>query len=198
MALFPVFLKLKDIPCLVVGGGVVAGRKAKSLLEAEARLTIISPTVTRDLERMIAKGAIVHKSREYRNGDVNGYFVVIASTNSRGTNRQIFKEAVHRKILINSVDDPENSSFFVPAVVRRGDLQIAVSTSGKVPYFSKKLRQFLEEKIYNEIDADLVELCELRNEILGRQPVSKEEKEQKFSAILYPKIARIFKKIDAG
>jgi siroheme synthase-like protein len=197
MSLYPVFLKLKDVPCLVIGGGAVAERKVKSLLEAEASITVISPSVTEELQKIIADGNAEHRQREYREGDLDGYPMVIASTNSREVNAQVFKEATERKVLINSVDDQEHSSFFMPSVIRRGDLQIAISTSGKVPYFAMKFREFLQKKIYTGIVNDLQELHQLRKDLLESKIENPEEKKRRISALLDPRITEIFEKIDA-
>lgn len=197
MSLYPVFLKLKDVPCLVIGGGAVAERKVKSLLEAEASITVISPTVTEELRVIIADGKVEHRQREYREGDLEGYPMVIASTSSREVNGQVYREATKREALINAVDDPEHSSFFMPSVIRRGDLQIAVSTSGRAPYFARKLRQFLQKKIYAGIDDDLERLHLLRKGLLDSKIENPQEKTRRMSALLDPKIAEIFKKIDA-
>ena len=197
MSLYPVFLKLKDVPCLVIGGGAVAERKVKSLLEAEASITVISPTVTEELRVIIASGKVEHRQREYRVGDLEGYTVVIASTSSREVNGQVYREATKREALINAVDDPEHSSFFMPSVIRRGDLQIAVSTSGRAPYFARKLRQLLQKKIYAGIDDDLEQLHLLRKGLLDSKIENPQEKTRRMSALLDPKIAEIFKKIDA-
>jgi siroheme synthase-like protein len=197
MSLYPVFLKLKNVPCLVIGGGAVAQRKVKRLLEAEASITVISPTVTVGLRAIIANGKVEHRQREYREGDLEGYMVVIASTSSRQVNGRIYREAARLKVLINAVDDPENSSFFTPSVVRRGDLQVAVSTSGRVPYFARKFRQFLQKKIYAGIDEDLQELHRIRKSLLESKIENPEEKMRRMSALLDPKITEIFEKIDA-
>lgn len=197
MNLYPVFLKLKNVPCLVIGGGAVAQRKVKRLLEAEASITVISPTVTVGLRAIIANGKVEHRQREYREGDLEGYMVVIASTSSRQVNGRIYREAARLKVLINAVDDPENSSFFTPSVVRRGDLQVAVSTSGRVPYFARKFRQFLQKKIYAGIDEDLQELHRIRKSLLESKIENSEEKMRRMSALLDPKITEIFEKIDA-
>ena len=191
------FLKLKNVPCLVIGGGAVAQRKVKRLLEAEASITVVSPTVTVGLRAIIANGKVEHRQREYREGDLEGYMVVIASTSSRQVNGRIYREAARLKVLINAVDDPENSSFFTPSVVRRGDLQVAVSTSGRVPYFARKFRQFLQKKIYAGIDEDLQELHRIRKSLLESKIENSEEKMRRMSALLDPKITEIFEKIDA-
>ena len=190
------FLKLDDVPCLVIGGGSVAERKVENLLEAKASVSVISPNITQALQRMIDKGQIEHERRIYREGDLEGFSVVIAATNSREVNAQIYREAVARKALINSVDDSEHSSFIVPSVVRRGALQVAVSTSGRVPYFARKLRQYLEGLFYADIGVDLEQLQRLRMDLLRRQFENPDEKMREMSALLDPKIKEILEKMN--
>ena len=194
MGLYPVFLKLKDSPCLVVGGGKVADRKVVGLLAAEALVTLIAPTVTPALSALIEKGAVTHSKRAYRSGDVQGYALVIAATDSHAINRKIFTEALEARVLINSVDDPENCRFFTPAVLQRGDLQIAISTSGQVPYFAKRLRQFLEPRIPKEIEQDVRELGSLRQSF--RTGSAEHEQEAQLSHVLNPKVDEILRKMD--
>ncbi len=196
MSLYPVFFKLDDAPCLVIGGGSVAERKVENLLEAKASVKVVSPNITQALQGMIDKGQIEHERRNYREGDLEGFSVVIAATNSREVNAQIYREAVARKVLINSVDDSEHSSFIVPSVVRRGALQIAVSTSGRVPYFARKLRQYLQDLFYADIGEDLEQLHRLRMDLLRRKFENPDEKMREMSALLDPKIKEILEKMN--
>ena len=196
MNLYPIFLKLDNTPCLVIGGGTVAERKVENLLNAEAQVTLIAPDATRKLELLATEGKVQYKKRVFQDGDLKGFSIVVAATNSHEVNSRVFREAMNLKVLINSVDDPDNSNFYVPSVVRRGDLQIAVSTSGKVPYFAKRLRGFLERKIYDEIEGDMRELFEIRKNILLEQITDSRKRMRKVSSILDPKIDEIFRKID--
>ena len=197
MSLYPVFLKLRDAPCLVVGGGKVAERKTRSLLEAQGRVTIIAPDVTLGLADMAAGDTIHHVERTFETGDLEGYFLAIAATSSPEVNQAIYREAMSRRMLINSVDDRDNSNFYVPSVVRRGDLQLAVSTSGHVPYFARKLREYLEALIYEGIDDDLRQLSEMRTAILQESFADGKAKMRRISADLDPKIAKIFERMNA-
>ncbi len=196
MSLYPVFLKLKDTPCLVIGGGKVAERKARSLLEAQARVTLIAPAVTHGLADMATGGAIKHLEREFEAGDLEGYVLAIAATNSPEVNREIYREATSRRILVNAVDDRDNSNFYVPSVVRRGDLQLAISTSGRVPYFAGKLRQYFEAMIYDGIDEDLRQLSKMRTAILEEHFPDRKEKMRRMATDLDPKIDEIFERMN--
>jgi len=196
LSLYPVNLILKDIPCLVVGGGILAERKVNSLLNADAKVTLISPFITNKLKALKKDNLILHSERNYRNGDLEGFFLVIAATDSASVNEEIYKEAKERGILINCVDIPEKCNFYLPSVIQRGDLQIAISSSGKVPYFTKKLREFLENKFDEEFIKKLEHLHKLRKKIIEESENDTALKERKFHEILDPEIAGIFKKIN--
>ncbi len=141
---YPVFLHLSGRPCVVVGGGKVAERKALSLLKSGASVTIISPGLTKRLKKEAEVGNIKHISRKYKTGDLKKAFLVIAATDSIEINKKISEDAPH---LVNVVDVPSLCNFIVPSVVRRGPLTIAISTSGASPSIAKAIRKELE-KIY--------------------------------------------------
>ena len=196
MSLYPVFLKIKDRACLVVGGGSVAERKGMTLIDYGASVTIVSPELTGGLEKLVEQGQVVHIKRNYRQGDLDGFFIVVAATSDPEVNGKIYLEAEDSGILINSVDDPENCSFFVPSSIRRGDFQVSISTSGKAPYFAKKVRKFLENMFYNDLDKDLEELSRIRLEIIEESGDDARLKEKKFEQVLKPVIEDIFRKIE--
>jgi len=194
--MYPLFLKLKNTKCVVIGGGSIAERKISSLLKAEADVTVISPELTKRLKILRDRGKICFQKRIYRHGDLDPFFLVIAATNSSEVNKKIFKEAIERGILINSVDDPENSNFFVPSLIRRGDLQIAFSSSGKVPYLTKKLREHFDKKFHRDLGRELKMLHKLRTKIIKETGENQKFKNQKFKEIIEPKINEILKKIN--
>lgn len=195
MKLYPVFLKLANKECLVIGGGKVAFRKATTLLESGALITVISPEIIKNFNNLIVGKKIKHINRKYINGDLKNFYLVIAATNSRRTNREIYKEAQKENILINCADDPENSDFYVPSVAQKGDLQIAISTSGKSPLLAKKTRESLEKKIYPELETDMNELDSLRKKIINSTKGNIGFKKQKNNDILLKKIDTILEKL---
>lgn len=144
--MFPVFLNMTDKPCLVVGGGKVACRKAGKLLETGARVTLISPEFTGELIELEKAGKAELIYREYRQGDVKGYYLVFACTNDSRINKSIFTDCESFNIMVNIVDKPEVCNFFVPSIASQGDLKIAVSTNGKSCALAKKIRLELEER----------------------------------------------------
>jgi siroheme synthase-like protein len=137
-------LDVKGRKCVVVGGGQVAERKVKPLLDYEAEVRIISPEITEYLCELVEKGALEHLARSFESGDLRDTFLAIAATDDRDTNLKVSEEASRRGILVNVVDEPGLCTFFVPSVLRRGDFQVGVTTSGKAPILSRKVREDLE------------------------------------------------------
>lgn len=161
---YPVFLNLKDKKAVVIGGGKVAERKMRSLLKAEADVTVISPRITPLIEKEKCKGTIAHINRRYRKGDVKKAFIVIAATDSHPTNQLISDEA---PCLVNVVDTPHMCNFIVPSVIQRGPLTIAVSTSGVSPAIAQSIRRELEKLYGPEFSTYLKGLKRIRAEAMN-------------------------------
>jgi glutamyl-tRNA reductase len=165
---YPIFLNLKGRRCVVVGGGSVAERKTGMLLEHQASVTVISPTLSIGLQHLAEQGAIQTIIRNYQTGDLEEAFLVIAATDDPCINTAIADQRRKQRALVNVVDDPEISDFIVPALVRRGDITIAVSTAGKSPALARKIRAELEKSFGAEY-ASLVRLVnEVRSELKRR------------------------------
>ncbi|MBI2849635.1 MAG: bifunctional precorrin-2 dehydrogenase/sirohydrochlorin ferrochelatase [Chloroflexi bacterium] len=147
---YPVFLNLKDKKCVVIGGGPVALRKAVTLLESGAKVTVVSPELCPELASLAEKGEIEFVPREYRKGDLKGVFVAIAATDSSIINGKVAAEARAKSVLVNVVDDAGNSDFIAPSIIRRGEITIAISTSGQSPALARKLRTVLEKEFGEE------------------------------------------------
>ncbi len=183
MKFYPAYLDLRDHPCLVVGGGPVAERKALSLLEAGADVTIVSPDLTSKLQELSRSGKISHRRKTFDEQDLSGSFIVIAATDSPEVNARVARACKSRHILVNVVAPPEESSFIVPSVVERGELLMAVSTSGASPALSKKIRQELESRYGPEFDLFLRAFTAIRRRILDE--VADEQKRRTiFQAIV--------------
>ena len=146
MTLFPMFLKLEGRCCLVVGAGNIAESKIRSLLAAGAKVRVIAPQARKSVVDWAQAGVIEWEARCFEAGDLDGVFLVIAATASSVSNEQVFLESQSRRILCNAVDDPDHCDFYFPAVVRRGDLQVAVSTGGRSPALAQRLRRELESQ----------------------------------------------------
>ncbi len=144
--MFPIFLKLDGRRVLVVGASTVAEGKIRGLLEARASIQVVAPEAVLQVQKWAGEGVVAWKARGFQPSDLDQVSLVIAATSSSELNAQVFKEAQARKVLCNAVDDPENCDFYYPAVVRRGDLQIAISTNGRSPALAQRLRQELEEQ----------------------------------------------------
>ena len=141
---YPVFLDLKGRPCIIVGGGEVAERKVLSLLECGASVAIISPEVTPPIRDLAQNGRVHWDPREYRQGDLKGAFLAIASTDRQDINEAIAGEAERERIVLNVVDNTPLCSFIAPSIVRKGDVTVAISTGGASPALARKLRETLE------------------------------------------------------
>jgi len=165
---FPAFLSIHRKKCVVVGGGQVAFRKVRMLLDCGASVTVISPVLHPDLVELAGKKSIQVIRRNYKAGDLKGSFVVIAATDTKETNRKVRKEAGRVGALVNVIDDPEPSDFIVPSLLRRGDLTITISTGGMSPALAKKIRTRLEES-FGEEYALLVSLVDEVRSTLRRK-----------------------------
>jgi precorrin-2 dehydrogenase / sirohydrochlorin ferrochelatase len=170
--LFPIFVKLAGRPCLVVGAGAVAASKIRSLLEAGAKVTVVAPHAAEEIQSLASEGAIHWSARIFLPSDLEGIFLAIAATSDSEVNRLIFLESQQRGVLCNSVDDPPHCDFYFPSVVRRGDLQVAISTAGQSPALAQRLRVELETSFDARLAEWLRELGNLRRQILATEPSS--------------------------
>ncbi len=162
---YPVFLNIHGKRCVVIGGGHVALRKVHMLLECGALVIVISPALHPELEGLAKAKAIRVKRRHYRRGDLKNAKVVVAATDVKNINHTVAREAKAVKALVNVVDDSEPSDFIIPALFRRGDLTIAVSTGGMSPALAKKIRTRLEKDFGNEYHSFLCLIEEVRSQL---------------------------------
>ncbi len=145
MKYYPAFLNLKNKSCVVIGGGKVAERKILILLKSGARLTVISPSITIKIKKIVKAKRIKFIKERFRSSYLKDAFLVIGATDDRKTNREISEYCRKRGILINIVDSPGFSNFICPAILARKDLIIAISTSGLNPALAKQIRKDLEK-----------------------------------------------------
>src|SRR5213079_249170 len=167
---YPAFLDLRGRRAVVIGGGAIAEQKVVGLLAAGARVTVISPSVSRRLEDRAAAGTVTIERRPYRPGDLAGAFLAIAATDDPAANRAVWAEAEARGVLLNAVDDLPHCSFIAPAIHRQGDVTVAVSTAGKSPALAVRLRERIGRLIGPEYATLLELLGELRAELAQRVP----------------------------
>lgn len=140
---YPIYLNIEGLKCLVVGGGPVAERKVESLLKAGARVTVVSPDLTDRLSKLVKKGQVRHLPALYRTSHMKGMRLAIGATNNTPVNTRIFKDAERLGIVSNIVDVPALCRFIVPAVLKEGDISIAICTGGAAPVVSKVLKKDL-------------------------------------------------------
>lgn len=172
MSLFPIFLKLTGRPCLVIGAGRLAESKIESLRAAEAAITVIAPRASDAIADLADAGELIVHARPYREGDLAGAFLVVAATDDPAVNRAVFAEATASGVLCNAVDDPPFCDFYFPSVVRRGDLQVAISTAGNSPALAQQLRKELNEQLPLDLGDWLADLGNLRREVVTAEPLN--------------------------
>lgn len=168
MRYYPVCLDIRKRKCLVVGGGSVGTRKVLTLLSCGADITVVSPKVTAQLEGLADNGSIILNKRAFQTSDLKGMFLVFGATDNEALNRQIRTGAERLGLLCNIADRPEACNFILPSIVNRGDLIIAISTSGQSPAFAKKLRKDLEAVFGNEYAVLLKLMGAVRQKLLSR------------------------------
>ena len=165
---YPVYIELREQPCVVIGGGKIAEGKVEGLLAARANVTVISPDLTANLRELVEEKKITYIARAYQPGDLTGAFMVICATDQAEINHQVWQEASANRQLVNVVDDTPRCNFIAPSILRKGDLSIAISTSGKAPALAVRLKERLQRELGPEYERFLELAGELR-EPLARQ-----------------------------
>ncbi len=168
MELFPISVSLQGRKVLLVGAGEVGAAKAEGLLCSGAEIHVVALRAKGWIQEQASKGNLQWHARAFAAADLQGMFLVIAATDSAEVNRAVFEAARERGVLCNVVDDPEHCDFFYPAVVRRGPLQIAISTGGLSPALAHRLRVDLEEQFGPEYEDWVTDVGRRRREILAR------------------------------
>jgi precorrin-2 dehydrogenase / sirohydrochlorin ferrochelatase len=177
MILYPLFLKLEGKKILIVGGGQIAEEKLFGVLRSATDVTIVAPQVSEKIRSWVEQGLLKHIAGEYHPGMVRDYFLVIAGTDSEAVNHAVYEEAREAGILCNAVDDPQYCDFYAPAVVSRGEFQIAISTGGNSPALAQKVRKELEQKYGPEYESWTGWLGRVRSGLLKVLPRSERRKE---------------------
>ena len=165
--LFPMFMKLAGKQCLVVGAGKVGEPKIVGLIDTGARIHVVAITASDQVREWAGAGKVELELRPFSPSDLDGKFLAVVATASRSLNELVYREAQQRGVLCNVVDVPELFDFFYPAVVRRGDLQIAISTAGQSPSLAQKLRQQLERQFGDGYTAWVEQLGATRRLVLA-------------------------------
>lgn len=176
MNLQPIFLKLEGRRGLLVGAGNVALEKIATLLKTGVQLRVVAPQARDEVKELAREGKLEWIERAFEPADVDGNFIVIAATNVPEVNSAVYREAVERNIICNSVDDIPNCDFFFGSVVSRGDLQIAISTAGESPSLAQRLRSEIDEQLPQDLGPWLKTIGALRREILATHPKGEERR----------------------
>jgi precorrin-2 dehydrogenase/sirohydrochlorin ferrochelatase len=178
MSLFPIFLKLTARPCLVIGAGGLAESKIESLRAADAAVMVIAPQASPAVVALAEEGSLTWLQREYQPGDIaDNTFLVVTATNVPAVNRAVYLEATSKSVLCNAVDDPPYCDFYFPSIVKRGDLQIAISTAGASPALAQRLRKELNAALPLDLGPWLEDLGNLRREVLQLEPLNEARKQ---------------------
>jgi len=170
MSLLPIFLKLTGRRCLVVGAGEIALSKIESLLSTDADVHVVAIAALQEVQALAATRRIHLDLREFSVSDLEGVFLAIAATDNLDANAAVFRAAEERGILCNAVDDPPNCDFYFGSVVRRGELQVAISTAGESPAAAQQLGREIDSQLPQDLGPWLQELGALRREVLAAYP----------------------------
>lgn len=176
-SLFPLFLRLEGRRCLLIGAGNIASQKIEGLLSAGAAVHVVAPIAGETIGTLVREGRVCWTRRTFRFSDLDGAVLVIAATGDPVVNEIVFREARRRGILCNAVDEPERCDFYYPAVVRRGDLQIAISTGGNSPALAQRIRRDLETHFGDHYAGWLSWLGDVRTRLF-RKPMDPERRRQ--------------------
>ena len=167
---YPVYIQLREQPCVVIGGGKIADGKVDGLLAAQAKVTVISPELTPHLHELAEHKQITYLARTYQPGDLAGAFMVICATDRVEINHQVWQEATANQQLVNVVDDTPRCNFIAPSILRKGDLTIAISTSGQAPALAVRLKESLQRELGPEYERFLELAGELREPLAHHVP----------------------------
>jgi len=195
--LFPVYLKLTGRRCLVVGAGEISEGKVAGLIRAGAKVEVVAPRATPQIKKWQEQKKLYWHRRKFRPSDLEAALLVVAATDSPKLHKQIFREARAREVLCNVVDVPPLCDFYYPAVVRRGNLQIAISTGGSSPSLAKRLREELETAFGPEYEAWLRILSRKRQRIFGKAMSISERRDllkEQASARAFAKFRKAYRK----
>ena len=176
-SLFPMFLKLEERNCLVLGAGSVGEQKIRSLLDCGANIHVVAPSASASVREWMQSGLLTWAQREFQSTDLDGVYLVIAATSDAQVNHAVYREAQARGILCNVVDDPPYCDFYYGALVRRGQLQIAISTNGLSPALAQRIRKQLEAE-FPAVYGDWLNELGSRREALFRSGGDPETRKQ--------------------
>ena len=167
---YPVYIQLREQPCVVIGGGKIAEGKVQGLLAAGAKVTVVSPELTSHLHELVEQNQIAYIARAFQSGDLTGAFMVICATDQVEINNKVWQEASANRQLVNVVDDTPRCNFIAPAILRKGDLTLAISTAGKAPALAVRLKERFQEQLGTEYERFLELSGQLREPLARHVP----------------------------
>jgi precorrin-2 dehydrogenase / sirohydrochlorin ferrochelatase len=192
---YPVLLDLRGKKALVVGGGKVAHRKIETLLEHGASVEVVAKDLNGVVAGLVETGVVRYRGQVFSENHLEGVFLVVAATSDAAVNRRVSERAQCRGLLVNAVDQPEDCNFIVPSILRRGDLVVSVSTSGKSPAFARKIRQDLESQFGEEFESFLDLMGRLRERVLSLA-LTQQENKQIFEKLIASRLLDSLRKED--
>jgi len=173
---YPILINLQEFRCIVVGGGRIAHRKVLSLLKFGADITVISPKISKSILELANNKSVKIIKKEYSEKAIDGFGIVFSATDNPEINRTVRKDCTKKGILLNVVDDPDLCDFILPANVIRGDLTISISSQGKAPFFTKKMRHKVE-RLIPPIYEDIINMAaQLRKQVILNKNVNPKTK----------------------
>ena len=167
---YPVYIQLREQPCVVIGGGKIAEGKVQGLLAAGAKVTVVSPELTSHLHELVGQNQITYVARAYQAGDLTGAFMVICATDQVEINHKVWQEASANRQLVNVVDDTPRCNFIAPAILRKGDLTLAISIAGTAPALAVCLKERLQKQLGTEYERFLELSGQLRGPLARHIP----------------------------
>ena len=182
------YMDMSGLKILLVGGGNIAVEKLEKLLDFTKEITVIASEVNLEMNTLIKDHCLALYQRPYKNGDINGFDIVVVATDTIDLHQEIYEESRQSRVLVNSVDDTRYCDFIFPSYIKRGDLTISFSTSGASPAFAKQIRRYFENVIPDNVDSFLQKMKNLRSEL----PKGK-ERMQKFEEMVREYMKKNFK-----
>jgi siroheme synthase-like protein len=192
---YPIFLNIQHFKCLVVGGGKVACRKVKNLVDAGAKPVIISIELYDELSQLVHLHALEVHTRPYVPTDMHGFQLIIAATSNQDLNDEIAQQAIDLKLLVNNISNATLCTFQMPAVVKRKGLELAIGTGGDVPLVSHRLKQYFEEKLSDDKMDALAYIAARRKELLASTQAESGCRKDLLDAELMPLVDEFIQKL---
>lgn len=193
MGYYPVFLDLRGRDCLVIGGGEVATHKIRALLDAGATVTVIAPDATEQIRYWHQQGTVRWVCRHACPEDMQGYFLVIAASDSPLLHQQLYQRAIVQNQLFNAVDEPEHCNFITPAIAQSGPVQVAVSTSGCSPLLAQQLRDQIREHILAEPIGSLAQFLGERRALVKKQIAGYQRRQRLWQKVISSPIPELLR-----